>query len=100
VKLDFAGLTPLGACPKCRGRVFEGPDAYLCEKSQAESRRCLFKFGKTILEQPVDPAQAAKLLAGGRTDLLTGFVSKSGKKFSARLVVGDKAKVGFEFPDQ
>src|SRR5262249_45733579 len=29
-KIDFAGLTPLGPCPKCGGRVFEQPMAYIC----------------------------------------------------------------------
>ena len=40
----------------------------------------------------------AKLLATGRTDLLTGFVSaRTRRKFSAFLVRGTDGKVGFEF---
>jgi DNA topoisomerase-3 len=99
VKVDFTGQEPLGKCPACGGQVFEGPKDYLCEKSQAEKRPCKFKVGKTILQQPVDRAQVAKLLAGKRSDLLAGFVSgKTGRQFSAYLVVDEADKVGFEFP--
>jgi len=47
-KLDFTGQEPLGSCPKCGGRVFEGPTDYVCEKSQAETKPCRFKTGKVI----------------------------------------------------
>jgi DNA topoisomerase-3 len=97
-KIDFSGKQALGKCPKCDSQVFETEVGYICEKSQAEKRPCKFKIGKTILQQPIEPAQAAKLLAGGRTDLLAHFISKAGRPFSAYLVVDDLGKVGFEFP--
>lgn len=100
-KLDFTGQKPLGQCPKCGGRIFESETDYLCEKSQAATRPCKFKIGRKILEQPVDHAQLAKLLADHRSDLLSGFVSrKTGKPFKAFLVLDDKHKVGFEFPER
>jgi DNA topoisomerase-3 len=98
VKLDFTGQESLGACPKCGGKVFESEADYLCERSQAESRRCAFKIGKTILQQPVERAQALKILQEGRSDLLKQFISKAGRPFPAYLVLADKGKVGFEFP--
>ncbi|HVV01823.1 MAG TPA: DNA topoisomerase III [Verrucomicrobiae bacterium] len=97
-KLDFTGQEPLGVCPKCGGKVFEGPDSYLCEKSQADKRPCKFKISKTILQQPIDRAQAAKLLANGRTDLLDKFISKAGRPFPAYLVMDENGKANFEFP--
>ena len=97
-KLDFTGQEPLGPCPKCGGKVFEGPDAYLCEKSQADKRPCKFKISKTILQQAIDRAQAAKLLADSRTDLLKEFISKAGRPFPAYLVMDDMGKITFEFP--
>ncbi len=98
-KYDLTGLEPVGKCPKCDSPVYEVDDAYICGKSQAEKKACKFKIGKVILQQPVDRAQAAKLLADGRTDLLNDFVSnKTGKKFSAHLKVDDDNKVTFEFP--
>jgi DNA topoisomerase-3 len=98
VKMDFTGQEPLGQCPKCGGRVFEGPTHYVCEKTQADSRPCKFKTGKVILQQPIDRAQVAKLLAAGRTDLLNKFISKTGRPFPAYLVLDEAGKVSFEFP--
>jgi DNA topoisomerase-3 len=88
----------LGACPKCNGKVFEGPDAYLCEKSQADKKPCKFKISKVILQQPIDRAQAAKILADSRSDLLKDFISKAGKPFPAYLVMDESGKITFEFP--
>src|SRR5208283_3148219 len=59
-KIDFTGKEPLGKCPVCGGNVFEADSAYLCEKSQADKRRCKFKVGKSILEQPIDRVQLQK----------------------------------------
>ena len=98
VKLDFTGLKSLGACPKCKGKVYEGPTDYVCENSQRDTKRCTFKAGKTILQRPIEAEQIVKLLADGRTELLEGFISKSGKPFPAHLVLGQKGKVEFEFP--
>lgn len=99
LKIDFAGQTPVGKCPKCGSQVFEGPQSYLCEKSQLETKPCKFSVGKIILEQSVERAQVQKLLAGERTGLLGKFVSaKTGKPFAAHLVMDEKGKVTFEFP--
>jgi len=99
VKIDFTGQEPLGKCPICESKVFEGPKDYVCERTQAEKKPCKFKTGKVILQQPIDRAQIAKLLTEGKTDLLPQFVSqKTGRAFSAYLVIEDNGKTGFEFP--
>jgi DNA topoisomerase-3 len=100
VKIDFTGKTPLGKCPKCGGKVFEGPESYLCENSQREGKRCTFKLEKVKNGQPIDVAQLQKLLAEGKTDLLTQFVSRTGKPFSAQLVLEGRGKIAFEFPER
>jgi DNA topoisomerase-3 len=96
--VDFSGLTPLGACPKCKSKVYEQPMAYVCEKAVGPERSCDFRSGKVILQQPIEVEQMKKLLADGRTDLLRGFVSnRTRRKFSAYLVRQPDGKVGFEF---
>ena len=100
VKLDFTGQEPLGKCPKCKGNVFEGPESYLCERSQLDAKKCTFKTGKVVLQQPVDREQVKKLLATGKTDLLTQFISKAGKPFPAHLKLAERGKVEFEFPER
>jgi DNA topoisomerase III len=95
--VDFSGQEALGACPKCGARVFEHSVAYVCEKSVGPKRSCDFRSGRMILQQPVERAQMQKLLATGRTDLLTGFMSKKNRKFKAFLVKTPQGKIGFEF---
>jgi DNA topoisomerase-3 len=94
---DFSGQEPLGACPKCGGRVFEHGVSYVCEKSVGPERSCDFRSGRMILQQPVERAQMQKLLASGRTDLLTNFMSRKNRKFKAFLVKTPQGKIGFEF---
>jgi len=94
---DFSGQEPLGKCPKCGARVFEHGVAYVCEKAVGAARTCDFRSGRLILQQPIEREQMKKLLESGRTDLLTGFVSKKNRKFKAFLVKQPDGKVGFEF---
>ena len=97
-KIDFTGKEPIGKCPKCGGKIFDTEAGYICEKSQLDSRACKFKINKEILQQPIDAAQAQKILADGRSDLLDKFISKAGKPFPAFLVMDEKGKVTFDFP--
>ncbi len=101
-KLDFTGKTEIGKCPKCGGKVFDtGVDAgYVCENSQREEKPCKFSIKKTILEQPIDATQAAKILKDSKSDVLDKFISKSGKPFPAFLVMDKKGKITFEFPER
>jgi DNA topoisomerase-3 len=94
---DFSAQEPLGSCPKCGARVFEHGMAYTCEKAVGPGKSCDFRSGRLILQQPVEREQMKKLLATGRTDLLTDFVSKKGRKFKAFLVKNPDGKIGFEF---
>jgi DNA topoisomerase-3 len=94
---DFSSQESLGPCPKCSSRVFEYGAAYVCEKAVGAERSCDFRSGKMILQQPVERAQMQKLLATGRTDLLTTFVSKRARRFKAFLVKTKEGRVGFEF---
>src|SRR5262245_14078255 len=94
---DFSSQTPLGRCPKCGNRVFEHGMAYTCEKAVGPEKSCDFRSGRMILQQPIEREQMKKLLETGRTDLLTGFVSKKGRRFKAFLVKQPDGKIGFEF---
>jgi len=40
-----------------------------------------------------------KLVENGKTDLITGFISKkTNRPFDAKLILKPKGKIGFEFP--
>lgn len=94
--VDFSGQQALGACPKCKGQVFEHGMNYVCENTPR--KKCDFRSGKVILRQEIQRAQMEKLLSSGRTDLLDGFVSnRNGRRFKAFLVKQPDGKIGFEF---
>jgi len=44
--------------------------------------------------------QVTKLLLTGKTDLLTKFISKKGRPFSAYLAADDSGKTRFEFEEK
>ncbi|MEM5400447.1 MULTISPECIES: DNA topoisomerase III [Paraburkholderia] len=95
---DFSQQEPVGACPKCKGRVYEHGMSYVCEHSVANPKTCDFRSGKVILQQEIARDQMARLLAEGRTDLLTNFKSsRTGRNFKAFLVKQPDGKIGFEF---
>lgn len=95
---DFSVQEPVGACPKCKGRVFEHGMSYVCEHSVANPKTCDFRSGKVILQQEITREQMGKLLADGRTDLLPNFKSsRTGRNFKAFLVKQPDGKIGFEF---
>src|SRR6185295_1248127 len=79
--------------------VYEHGTTYVCEHAVGPKQTCDFKTGKIILQQPVAHEQMHKLLSGGRTDLLDGFVSnRTRRKFKAYLRYDpQEGKVVFEF---
>ena len=99
-EVDFSGQDSLGKCLKCDGRVFEHGISYICEKSVGATRTCTFRTGKIILNRPMEREQVTKLLLTGKTDLLTKFISKKGRPFSAYLAADDGGKTRFEFEEK
>ena len=97
--VDFSGQESLGACPKCKGHVYEHGSSYVCEHSVGAHITCDFKSGKIILQQPVPREEMTRLLATGKTALLENFVSnKTRRKFKAFLTYdGKEGKVVFAF---
>ena len=97
--VDFSGQDSLGACPKCKGHVYEHGSSYVCEHAVGAHITCDFKSGKIILQQPVPREEMTRLLASGKTALLENFVSnKTRRKFKAFLAYDKKeGKVVFEF---
>ena len=97
--VDFGEQPSLGACPKCKGHVYEHGSNYVCEHSVGATVTCDFKTGKIILQQAVSAEEVTKLLSTGKTSLLENFVSnKTRRKFKAFLAYDRKeGKVSFEF---
>lgn len=85
-------------CPACGSRVYENKLRFYCEKK--ENEECTFSIPKVIAQREIESAQIEKFFATGATDLINGFVSKKGGKFSAQIVYDkEKKTAGFKFPE-
>ena len=78
--------------------VYENERAYLApEMAKAKNDRGV-RISKTILQKEIPTDQAIKLFVEGKTDLMHGFISKKGRKFSAHLkLVRETGKLEWEF---
>ncbi|MDI1320354.1 MAG: DNA topoisomerase 3 [bacterium] len=97
-KADLSKAKVLGESKEPAGELVELGDAYYVRKPDQDNRQ-MFKLSKKLCEVEIPAEQVLKLLDGGRSDLIEGFVSKRGNKFSAYLVLSQKQdKAEFEFP--
>ncbi len=95
--LGSAGFKVIGKCPRCGADVIDrGAKAKACSCSSNKGKRdddgkwvqtegCGFSIWKTMAGKKLTAAQLAKLLDGGTTAKISGFKSKAGKEFSAKL---------------
>ncbi len=108
--LDAEQLRPerveLGLCPRCgeeTGEIIkENSRAYGCTSWKSrEETGCGFVIWKRVASRTVTPELARQLLESGKTtEVVSGFRSKAGKPFRARLVLNDEGKVEFDFPER
>ncbi len=98
-KVDLSKATVIAPSPAHDGgELVELGDAYYVRKP-AQDNRSVFKIAKKICEHEIPLATVQRLLADGKSELIEGFVSKRGNKFSAYLVLtAKKDKADFEFP--
>jgi DNA topoisomerase III len=107
-QLDKEQLRPeraeLGLCPRCGAQtgeiIRENSRAYGCTSWKSrEEPGCGFVIWKRVAGRTLTPEVARQLIEEGRTrDVLSGFRSRNGKPFRARLVLSPEGKTEFEFP--
>lgn len=86
-------------CPKCGGKVEVTPFGFACENRRKEPDGCGFSVG-TIAGVKLKEAQLKALLADGKTEVISGFVAKTGMKFDAPLALNGEGAVVFDFPEK
>jgi DNA topoisomerase-3 len=106
--LDKEKLRPeraeLGLCPRCGAEtgeiIRENSKAYGCTSWKSrEEPGCGFVVWKRVAGRTLTPEIARQLIEERRTrEVLSGFRSRGGKPFRARLVLNDEDKIEFEFP--
>ena len=84
----------VGACPLCGGTVRRTRFGYGCARYR--ETKCPFTVRIEICGRIISPSNMRLLLGTGKTAKIEGFVGKSGKSFSAALVLKD-GKAVFDF---
>ncbi|MDX1806484.1 MAG: DNA topoisomerase [Paenisporosarcina sp.] len=89
--------TSIGACFLCDGEVMDFGSFYGC--SNYKETECPLTISKKISGKVITKTQVIKILQEKKTDILTDFISKQSKPFSAQLIWNDeKRKLVFSFP--
>ena len=80
--------------------VYGTEKAYIVPELKTKTEPEGLRLGRAILQKEIEPEEAFKLLAEGKTGLIKGFVSNRTKRpFDAHLTMDfEKGKIGFEFP--
>ena len=85
-------VTDVINCPKC-GQPFEiAPWGYVCKNAD-----CGFKMGHTIAGRMLSHGEMKELLANKALGPISGFKSKKGTEFSAKLTLDKDFNINFEF---
>lgn len=86
----YAKEPPLGDCPKCKqGQVYEQSRFYSCQHNTGKDSACSFIIWKERSGRYLDRVTLGELLRDGQTSLLEGFLTSSGRGYSARLKLDD-----------
>ena len=83
-------------CPICGKEMVKSSKGWACT---GYKYGCNFFIAGTICGKCITDTIATMLCANKRTRIINGFTSKSGKAFSAALIVKD-GKIDFDFPAQ
>lgn len=87
----------IAKCNRCGGDIVDSPRAFGCSNWKDADGGCKNTVWKTIAGRPISEDEAKALFEHGKTELLTGFISKNGSPFAAYLTLsGEGTK--FEFP--
>ncbi|RGQ53736.1 type IA DNA topoisomerase [Roseburia inulinivorans] len=104
LKFDFTDLEPVKVkdvkCPLCGGEIIQTPFGYGCANySKDNQESCKFAIG-TIAGVKLKEAQVKELLLRGRTEVIKGFIAKTGMMFDAPLKLTPEGQVTFDFPEK
>lgn len=105
LKFDFNDLEPVKVkdvlCPLCKGDIVVTPFGYGCSnyKKEDPEHSCRFMIGK-IASVKLKESHVKQLLTVGKTDVIEGFVARTGMKFDAPLKLTEDGQVTFDFPEK
>ena len=83
----------VGKCPLCGDDVIKNRYGFGCKNYT----NCSFRINGVICKKIISLENAKILLESGKTNKITGFISKNGKPFDAYLKFDENKKIIFEF---
>jgi DNA topoisomerase-3 len=87
-------------CPVCGGDIVKTGFGYGCANYNKDGENsCRFAIGR-IAGVTLKDAQVKELLIRGKTDVISGFVAKTGMKFDAPLKLTEDGNIVFDFPER
>lgn len=104
LKFDFTDLEAARIkdvqCPLCGGEIVKTMFGYGCANYAKDNPdSCRFSIGK-IAGVSLKEAQVKELLLRKKTDVIEGFVAKTGMMFDAPLKLTPEGSVVFDFPEK
>ncbi|EGV29772.1 hypothetical protein HMPREF9431_01884 [Segatella oulorum F0390] len=84
---------PVYRCPKCRQQSV----GIYAKVAKCRNEGCDFHIFREVCGTLLSEDNIRDLITIGRTPVLKGLTSKAGKKFNARLVLGEDYATSFEF---
>ena len=113
--------TPLGRCPQCQeADVVETRSTFVCHRGLTLLKElekdetsvfplkkkeipegavyCPFVMPRTVCRRELTRPEILHYMKEGRTEILSDFISRRGRPFSAMLILKDTGRHGFEFP--
>ncbi len=110
---DARAKTPTNyKCPKCGKTLWDSGNRLICEGSDVTTSSnengdptltpdtaptCDFVFYKTIAGHVMSDTEIAELFSNGTTEIISGFLTKKGTQFSAKIVWNKDFKATFAF---
>ena len=104
LKFDFDNVEPKKVkdvkCPKCGGDIVVAPFGFMCANHKKDDKEsCSFMIG-SIASVRLKEAQVKELLTKKKTEVISGFVAKTGMKFDAPLKLTEEGEIAFDFPEK
>lgn len=104
VQFDFDHVEPKTVkdvvCPKCGGKIQVAPFGFVCENNRRDDpESCRFMVGK-VASVKIKESVLKELLTKKKTEVISGFVSKTGMKFDAPLKLTEDGDIAFDFPEK
>ncbi len=110
---DARAKTPTNyKCPKCGKTLLDSGNRLICEGSDVNTSNnengdptltpdtaptCDFVFYKTIAGHVMSDTEIAELFSNGTTEIISGFLTKKGTTFNAKIVWDKDFKATFAF---